>query len=62
MRYSAGQRPKKPFSGLFPRRFQTAVYLLIAAASLAMGTSLYQTAEEGEQIFQAQCAACHATA
>ncbi|MFQ5923702.1 MAG: c-type cytochrome [Anaerolineales bacterium] len=24
-----------------------------------MGTSLYQTAEEGEEIFQAQCAACH---
>lgn len=24
-----------------------------------MGASLYQTAEEGEQIFQAQCVACH---
>ncbi len=59
MRTSAGQRLKKPFSGLLPRRFQTAVFLLFAAGSLAMGASLYQTAEDGEQIFQAQCAGCH---
>ena len=59
MRTSAGQRLKKPFSGLLPRRFQTAVFLLFAAASLAMGTSLYQTAEEGEEIFQSQCMGCH---
>ncbi len=59
MRLSAGQRLKKSFSGLSPRRLQTTVFLLFAAGSLAMGASLYQTAEEGEQIFQAQCVACH---
>jgi len=59
MRISAGQRLKKPFSGLLPRRLLTAMYLLFGAASLAMGASLFQAAEDGEQIFQAQCAACH---
>ncbi|MFQ5943918.1 MAG: c-type cytochrome [Anaerolineales bacterium] len=33
--------------------------VLLGVASLAMGASLYQTAEEGEEIFQAQCVACH---
>ena len=59
MRFSAGQRLKKHFSGLSPRRLQTTVFLLFAAGSLAMGTATYQPAEEGEQIFLAQCAACH---
>ncbi len=59
MRFSVGQRLKKPFSRPFPSRLQTVAFLLFGAASLAMGASFYQTAEEGEQIFQAQCAACH---
>ncbi len=59
MRLSAEKWLKKPFSGLSPRRLQIAVFLLFAVASLAMGTAIYQPAEEGEQIFQAQCAACH---
>lgn len=59
MRLSAEQKLKKPSSGLSPRRLQIAVFLLFAAGSLAMGTAIYQPAEEGEQIFLAQCAACH---
>lgn len=59
MRFCSGQWLKKSFSGLLARRLQTAVFLLFGVASLAMGASLYQAAEEGEQIFLAQCAACH---
>ncbi len=59
MRLSAGQRLKKPLSRQSPRRLQIAVFLLFGVASLAMGTSLYQTAEEGEEIFQSQCMGCH---
>ena len=59
MRFRSRFRLTKPFSGLLSRRLQTTVFLLFAAGSLAMGASLYQTAEEGEQIFQAQCVACH---
>ncbi len=56
MRFSGRLKLTKPS---LPRALQTTVLLLFGAASLAMGASLYQTAEQGEKIFQDQCVACH---
>ena len=59
MRFRGGQRLTKPFSRQLQSRLQTAMFALLGAATLAMGTSLYQTAEEGEELFQSQCMGCH---
>ena len=59
MRFRSRRKLTKPSSRPLSRGLQTMVLLLFGAASLAMGTSLYQAAEDGEEIFQVQCKGCH---